>query len=387
MRKKLLLLLILVFQFTKYTYGRELSEFSEIYLLTYLPGEELYSLFGHSALRVRDPLEGIDHVYNYGTFDFSTPFFYIKFINGNLNYQLSKTRYSVALQQMRNENRSVLEQRLSLTLEEKNELFRQLETEYLPENRYYKYRFFKNNCSTKIRDIVESSVGDSIKYESRKKQVSFRNLIHKYLEEKPWVKLGIDLMLGRKADSKANSRETMFIPDYLTYHFALATVKRKDGIRSLATRPERIVQNNTVHSFQFLKPSAFFIAALVVLLILTPKFYPRKTSSKPMDIVIYGVTTIYAVIVVYVTLTSNHPELHSNYNLLWSLPAAGILLVQSITKNKKTKVLPFLYVIYSLIVLGVMLGNRWIPQHIPMEIYPFLIILIIHSGLKAVKLI
>lgn len=388
MNKKLFILLLFVFfSFTRTTSGQGLSEYSEIYLLTYEPGHELYSVFGHSALRVRDPLQGFDIVYNYGTFDFSTRFFYIKFLNGNLPYQLSKTSYNTALKQMKAENRAVLQQRLTLTVEEKNTLFNKLEQDYLPENRSYSYRFFKNNCSTRIRDLVESSIEDSIKYEKSNKKLTFRDLVHRYVKDMKWAKLGIDLMLGRKADRNANARETMFLPEYLTFHFALATVKRESGIRGLATRPRYILENEVEKNNHFIKPAVFFVILLIALLALAPRFYPRRKDAAVLDYIIFGTITFYAILLVYVDATSGHPELHRNYNLIWALPAVPILFFSRLNPRKRPKYLLFVYVGYALLVLAVMLTNRWIPQHIPLEIYPFLFIIIIHSGLKAAKFI
>lgn len=387
MRNNLVFGLLFVLVVNSQALHAQLSKYSEVYLLTYLPGNELYSLFGHSALRVRDPVNGIDLVYNYGTFDFSEPFFYIKFINGNLPYYLSRSSYTTALKQMKLENREVLEQRLSLTWNEKNTLFNQLETDYLPENRSYMYRFFKNNCATKIRDAIESVINEPIKYESTSYKLSFRQLIHKYLEEWPWVKLGIDLMLGEEADNLADTKETMFLPDYLTFHFALATVKRAEGIHSLATRPVKIVDNQKMEHVKFLEPSLFFIFILVSLLILAPKFYPKKSSFVFLDITIFGVSTIYGLILLYVALQSNQPELYPNYNMLWSLPAIVPLSFHLSYVKISARALTIGYIIYVLLLVGIMIGNKWIKQSIPIDIYPFLFIVIIHTGLKAIKLI
>ncbi len=388
MFKKHLLTLLLTIHSLVFASSRDLSGFSEFYLLTYLPGEELYSVFGHSAIRLKDPVQGIDLVYNYGTFDFSTPFFYIKFVNGNLPYQLSRTSYATALRQMKQEKRSVLQQRLALTLEEKKKLYNVLETEYLPENRSYTYRFFKNNCSTKIRDIVKSSVKQDIKYEETRKKLTFRQLVHRYMDQKPWTKLGTDLMLGKMADKYASTEETMFLPDYLTFHFALATVKREEGIRGLATRPKTILNSREIQQAKiFPKPAIFFAILLFLLLVLAPKFFPKKSNSTVLDWILYGTTSLFGLVLLYVTTYSQHPELGTNYNLLWSLPALPILILQRGKRLAKSRIALSAYLIYVFLLLVVMIGNKWLPQSIPLEIYPFLIMILIHTGLKTVKLI
>lgn len=384
---KLLILLISMNSLIQLN-SQQLSEFSEVFLLTYLPGDELYSVFGHSALRIKDPVQDIDYVYNYGTFDFSTPFFYVKFIQGNLPYQLSRTSFAIALKQMKEEKREVLEQRLSLNLKEKNRLLNQLEHDYLPQNRSYQYRFFKNNCSTKIRDIIDSVVTAPIKYESINGYLTYRNLVQRYTDKKPWVKLGIDLMLGKMADRRISAEETMFLPDYLSFHFALATVKRKEGIHGLATRPNTILESEAKESTHwFPKPSLFFIILVILVLVTAPKFYPKKSKSLLLDWLLFGSTSLYALVVLFVSFASQHAELQQNYNLIWALPALPILLLQPGKNKRKARIHLFLYLAYVFILLGFMITIRWFQQTIPIEIYPFLILLMIHTGLKTIKLV
>lgn len=386
-KQKLLILLISLNSMVQLN-SQQLTEFSEVFLLTYLPGDELYSVFGHSALRIKDPVLGIDYVYNYGTFDFSTPFFYVKFIKGDLPYQLSRTSFAIALKQMKEEKRVVLEQRLSLNLDEKNRLLNQLEHDYLPQNRSYQYRFFKNNCSTKIRDIIDSVISAPVKYESINGYLTYRNLVQRYTDKKPWVKLGIDLMLGKKADRRITAEETMFLPDYLTFHYALATVKRNEGIHGLATRPKTILESDAEESAHwFPKPSLFFIIVVILMLVTAPKFYPKKSKSLLLDWLLFGSTSLYGLVVLFVTIASEHAELQQNSNLIWALPALPILLLQPGKNKRKSRIHLFLYLAYVFVLLSVMIGNRWFQQSIPVEVYPFLILLIIHTGLKTIKLI
>ena len=194
--------------------GGYLSEQAEISLLTCDPGTEVYSVFGHTALRVADPVNGFDVVYNFGTFDFSTPNFYLKFIRGRLMYTLSRYNFSDFKMEYRMENRSILEQKLNLSREEKDRIFYLLEVHYLPENRYYLYDFFFINCTTKVLDLIDSALNEPryfSQYDTLQER-TFRQNLAIYLKPIPWTRLGIDLMFGLPADKTMTVRESMFLP-------------------------------------------------------------------------------------------------------------------------------------------------------------------------------
>ncbi len=139
-----------------------LSPEAEISLLTCSPGNELYSLFGHTAIRVKDPAARFDRVFNYGTFDFDTPYFYLKYARGLLPYQLSHTDYRYFLHAYREEGRSVYEQRLRLDSLQKQRLLDILTENYRPENRSYLYNFLFDNCTTRSRDVILQSLADTV---------------------------------------------------------------------------------------------------------------------------------------------------------------------------------------------------------------------------------
>ena len=134
--------------------GSELTGKSRISILTLDPGKEMYTIFGHTAIRVRDETLGLDRVYNFGTFDASTPFFYLKFLQGDLNYFLSITDFDYFFRNTVDEKRSIVEQILNLTYPERQKIFNTLERQYHSNARFYKYDFFYDNCATRVRDIV-----------------------------------------------------------------------------------------------------------------------------------------------------------------------------------------------------------------------------------------
>src|SRR5690606_22569898 len=139
----------------------KLSPRAEISIITCGPGEELYSSFGHSAFRVKDPALKLDFAYNYGTFDFNKPNFYIKFAQGKLLYELSVSYFEDFVYNYKIEGRWVKEQVLNLSQDEKNQLFNFLNINAQPENKEYLYDFFFDNCSTKIRDVLEEVLNNN----------------------------------------------------------------------------------------------------------------------------------------------------------------------------------------------------------------------------------
>ena len=195
-------------------------------LLTCAPGEEIYSLFGHTAIRYEDPVNGIDAVFNYGLFSFNTPNFILRFSLGETDYQLGATDYAHFAAEYAFDGRSVWQQTLNLSKEEKAELIRLLQKNYLPENRVYRYNFFYDNCATRPRDKIEESIDGKVIYpaEPQDGSLSFRDIVHQYCKGHPWARFGIDLCIGSEADRPITQRQMMFAPFYLMDAFAGAQI-------------------------------------------------------------------------------------------------------------------------------------------------------------------
>ena len=176
-------------------------------LLTCAPGEEIYSLFGHTAIRYENPSQGIDVVFNYGLFSFNTPNFIFRFSLGETDYQLGVTDYEHFAAEYAFYGRSVWQQTLNLTDEEKTKLIQLLQENYRPENRIYRYNFFYDNCATRPRDKVEESLQKSGSqllfsntYTENNETKSYRDIVHQYTKGHPWAQFGIDFCIGSQAD-------------------------------------------------------------------------------------------------------------------------------------------------------------------------------------------
>lgn len=142
---------------------QRLSDQAEISVMTFGPSQQvLYTAFGHSAFRVYDPVLGIDEAYNYGVFDFDQPNFYLNFARGNLMYRLDVSDYKEFEYVYVYFNRSVRQQTLNLTQGQKQRLYAFLQWNALPENQFYRYDYFYDNCATKMPNILVHVFGDTV---------------------------------------------------------------------------------------------------------------------------------------------------------------------------------------------------------------------------------
>ncbi len=235
MKRTAIFLLLFICSFYSRSQVNKDSCTMEISLLTCSPGTELYSLFGHTAIRIRDARRGMDIVYNYGTFDDTDPLFYFYFTRGIMLYSLSASTFRDFMTEYEDEHRSVIAQILNLSCAEKYRLYESLRKNTLDENRLYQYHFHTDNCTTRAARIIESNTTDSLIYKdifpvnssvvphSAESSIagpgmSYRDMIHIYLEREhqDWAEFGIDMLLGKNLDIKPTNIEAIhFLPDYL----------------------------------------------------------------------------------------------------------------------------------------------------------------------------
>ena len=294
-----------------------LSKEAEISILTCSPGAELYSLFGHTAIRVSDPSQRFDKVFNFGTFDFGTPGFYLKYAQGLLPYQLAVSSYPLFLAGYQEENRSVYSQTLKLDSLEKQTLFDLLLENYRPENRSYLYNFLFDNCTTRSRDIVQKSLPAAITWNLADTDKNFWNLLDEYLRVSPWVKWGIHTILGQPGTRKATTFEYMFLPDYLMYGLDSATYNGKP----LAEKTEIVYQVPAPRTNNPWFFSPWFVFSLGVLLLIL--LLENKKSLKLLNTVtflFFLFTGIVGALIVFLGFFTEHPITAPNWNILWANP-------------------------------------------------------------------
>ncbi|MGB5376951.1 DUF4105 domain-containing protein [Muriicola sp.] len=352
--KHSIFLIVLLFLFPAHSQELILSDKAVVSVLTCGPGTDLYSKFGHTSFRVQDSEQGIDWIYNYGTFDFNTPNFYSKFARGKLLYSLSKQRLENFLYTYELENRWVKEQLLTLSAKEKNELFTFLEINYLPENRKYKYDFLYDNCSTKIPDILKEILGKDLQFESYQDTTSFtfRDLIQQNLIGNSWSSFGIDLALGAVIDKKAEPLQYMFLPNYVLRQLEHTKLHGEP----LVQRERTILDYNKQNRGNFFTTSPLFWFGLLCLFTVSITYIDirNKVRSKVLDVVLFSVTGIAGCIIFFLWFLTDHHATEINLNILWAFPF-NLVLVYYLLRNSKTPVWVSTYLLGLLILLGITL--------------------------------
>lgn len=326
-KKKLLGVILLIFNLFFVSQAQEYR----VSLLTCDPGEELYSAFGHSAIRVIDPINAQDWIFNYGTFNFRTPNFYGKFVAGKLDYMLSVSTYAEFLKEYDAQNRNVREQVLNLNAEQTQFLIDFLQANYSPERRNYRYEFFFNNCATRIRDALELTLGDKLVWNDQlveKEEKTFRNLIDEYVLRLPWADLGIDLALGAVIDRDATPRQQQFLPDYMEAAFARAEIRGDGPTRPLAEPSTVILEySNPAFGMSSINPYWMFWVVAILFTLVTFFGHKKKKLLRGFDIVLFGVLGLIGVLVFYLWFGTEHLATKWNWNLLWAFPGHLILAV------------------------------------------------------------
>lgn len=342
MKQKILILFtILLFSYS-WAQIPYLSKEAKISVLTCGPGDELYSKFGHSAIRIKDPVNRMDLVYNYGVFDFNQPNFYLNFAKGRLDYMLVRHRSNDFINQYRSEGRSVIEQELNLDTQQQNKLLQFLENNAKPENRIYSYHFFFNNCATKIIDVIELTSKDIVfKEEFISQNKSFRNLINDHLDKNSWGALGINIALGSKIDLIATDYQHRFLPENIELQLENSSIGTKPLV---AYQRELIAQTNTNESsFSIVSP----LVVLSLILLLSLVFTVKSTSIKLWTTVLFTMTSVVGIGILFLWFFTNHDMTQNNFNVLWANPLLLILIF-----SKKIKP-AFLRTIHRISILGI----------------------------------
>ena len=222
-------------------------ESTEISVLTCDPGAQIYSLFGHSALRIKNPKNSYDLVVNWGLFEYSESQFQFgyNFAKGRLKYYMGIQSMSNFIVEYSRSKRGIREQVLNLSNQEKYQIIQLLEENYKPENRKYKYEFFYDNCSSRLRDIIKKVFKENINfYQSPKSnKFTFRETIHLYLESFPWLKLGIDLVLGKKIDVLVSNENLMFLPLNVEQIFDQSLVQNNGSNKNLIKSKNTLIES------------------------------------------------------------------------------------------------------------------------------------------------
>jgi hypothetical protein len=361
----------------------QVSNDTTVYLLTCGPGTETYSVYGHSALRIVITEKHIDTVYNWGVFDFDTPNFVWKFAKGRLDYMVIGESLKGFLGSYLFERRYVYSQRININASEVRILIGLINDNMKLENVKYRYDFFYDDCTTRIRDLLEKSIGEKLKYppEEKGKIPTFRDMVGKYQSPYPWYKFGVDLIMGSTADKKASFRDRMFLPIDMKEELSNTHVLRSGKMIPLLQNPVVLVDFETpVVKKRFLvSPPVVFTFAIILILIFSA-LIKNRTTIRIIDIIIYSVFSILSVLMIFFNFFTDHQQMRLNLNIVWLNPFIIVCLILIILN--KTATTWFRIVFY--ISAGFLVLQYILPQEFNISFFLLAIILLIRSSVRCV---
>jgi hypothetical protein len=334
-----LFLLFILLSFKFYSQNVKLSDSAKISVLTCDTGNESYSLFGHTALRICDSIQDIDVVYNYGGFDFNTPNFILKFAKGDLIYFATVHHYLDFINQYNQEQKTVYQQELILSTSESQKVFDNLNESLRSGESQYQYKFIDKNCTTMLIDIINKSVSNDFISEKTENILSYREILFPYFENHFYERLGTSILFGTKVDQLGDH---IFLPfqlkETLEHKSNYPIVKQSIKIIDYVKQTEKSIWNN------------WYTYILLFVLII---FFSNITRK-----VYFAILGLLGLLLLFMGFYSLHHELHNNYNVLLFSPLYLLLLFFYVTKNSKyVKIFIWILAVFNMIYLFIMLNK------------------------------
>lgn len=350
-----------------------LSQSAEISVITIGPGPELYDSFGHTAVRINDPKNRIDAVFNYGLFDFDTPNFYTKFAQGKLLYRLGISPFDDFYTNYVAQQRSITSQGLVQTPEERQALFDFLVDNAKQENSKYLYDFLFDNCATRPANAINSIYSWDIfsDFKPEPTGLTHRELIQQNVPWNSWGSFGMDIAIGSVTDRPVSNKEYLFLPEYTKD--ALSTA---NGLNAPLAGPAEILFNpetpNVYKENILFSPLVIFSILALVIIYLTYRDTQNNKGIRVLDTLILALTGIIGILLALLWFATDHGSTKWNYNLLWAFPVH--LLAAFAIKKEFPKRWVYPYMKLAVIMLA-LLGVHWMigVQKYPIVLLPLLV--------------
>lgn len=374
------------------------SDSVRISLVTCYPGSEIYELYGHSAIRVviehsKQTAEGYnvftprqDIVFNYGIFSFDEPNFAYRFAKGVANYCLEYYPFNYFIAQYKERGSRVEEQVLNLSPEQKQKMLNLLFENAKEENKYYRYNYILDNCSTRPRDIIEKVVGESLQWgeAGNSEDNTFRKIMHRYDHNYAWEVLGIDLALGHRIDEPITLREKHFVPMLLEQSLLGATMQLNGKRVKVAEAPQVLVDGSVEGNVEdatpwYIHPLAWATVLLLITVAVTVRDYLHTTLSRWYDSILMLLFALLGCVIYFLIFVSVHEATSPNWVSYWANPFYLVPLVL-IWIRPAYRVL-YWYTYINLSILVVLLVAGWcLWQDYNEAFYPLIASMIIRQG-------
>jgi len=310
-----------------------LSENAKVSVLTCGTSPEIYALFGHTAIRISDSERGIDVVYNYGAFDFSTPNFALRFVKGDMQYFVTAGSFQDFIAQYDYEKRSVSEQVLDIPQEKKQQLFEELNSVLFSDAKYYTYKFIDRNCTNMAMAVLNKILGKDLLYKRKNLETTYRDIIYPYFDGHFVEQWGTSVMFGTKVDQKAT---TLFLPTELEQTLALTSYNGKplvSATKKLMTFPE---QKPPFSIFNNIYLYLMLLAAVVLI------------NRKGLTIFYLMIVGLLGLFFSFDSFYSLHEELAYNYNVLLFNPLLLLLAIFYLRNNYKAVKFTSVFILFSI---------------------------------------
>lgn len=382
--KKYLLLLFLLLLLVPAKAQIKLSDEAQISILTAAPSDEaVFTLYGHTAVRVKDSLHKIDLVFNYGIFDFSKSNFIYRFTKGETDYKLAAYNFQHYIIEYQMRGSEVTEQVLNFTPDEINKIWNALYINVQPENCVYRYNFFFDNCATRPVAIVEEQVDGKIKYNDPPKPQTFRDLINYCTRNNSWLTFGCDLALGSPTDRVATPHEMMFLPVYLKEEFDKATIVNPDGterklVKSTTRLAEELTDDDQGEKEWFTPMLCSMIIFLLVSLI-TYMEWKKKTYFRLVDCILFLLAGVAGTVLFFLCFISTHPCIWPNWSIVWLQPFDLVAVILFAVKKYGKAAYYYHFINFAALTL-LLAGWYFIPQHLNIAFIPLVATLWLRSG-------
>jgi len=373
MKNLLIVTLISLFFITDISAQNNLAH-TRISILTCGPGEDLYSLFGHTAIRIIDSTNHTDTVYNWGGFTFDQPYFYIKFMRGKLLYFSSADYFADFMYEYVVEHRNVYEQVLNIDSAAKKRVIDAVNFNLSGDNRFYKYDFLLDNCTTRVKNIVfENNKSATIDSTIVPQGTTARDMIHYYLERgnQLWTELGIDILLGSRVDRAVSNDEAMFLPEFFMKGLNYA----QDSSQPFVKDFKIIYRGNDqqISSWEYMPLFITTLCCLFLFFISTLKTSWAKATIKFFDTVLLYVTGLIGILIMFMWFATDHTVCKNNLNIAWALPTNFIAAF--CTLKKPTWLSAYFFI--AAIITGLLLALWfWLPQQMNIALLPVILFLL-----------
>ena len=340
LQKIILLFLLIVYPIVAKAFSPQdsLTESANVYVISCEPGEVIYEKFGHSAIRIIDPKNGIDLIFHWGLYSFDSPNFVGNFIKGNLLYEMGVCESEYFFKEYIKRDSYIYSTKINYTLDEKNSLWRNLWDNYKPENRKYCYNFIYDNCATRVYDNIINSVSEHyFTKDTNINGTTYRTIINEYLKNSPWYKLGINLIISSEADNPVSMIQTKTFPFNTKKILECTKIIRNDKEMSFAVQSENV---NTSKKEPAKEKSDVWTILIPLLLIIIQILYFifKKHYISYFTQILLIVSGVLGLIILYLSVFSIHPIVKYNYNIFWCSPLNIVLAIILFTKrNYRTK--------------------------------------------------